>query len=578
MLFMLALNIPHKSFYLLLQIKLLLIPLILSTQLHSDNWSKETLNTLSLKDKISQLVMVPVWTSGKNENIGDALELIDKYSIGGVLFMQGSIDSQQKAAMALQKRSKIPLLFGQDNEWGLDLRLKGSLRFPRNLTLGALQNDHLIYDLGKEIANQCRGVSVHVNFAPVADVNNNPDNPVINDRSFGENPLKVSQKSLLMMQGMQDGGIMACAKHFPGHGDTSFDSHYTLPVIQKSVTDLEQIEWKPFNNLINNGLQSIMTGHLLLPKISKLPTSLCPTNINLILKNQLGFQGLIFTDALNMKAIRENFALGKSELLALQAGSDILVWPFDIEQSINTIYQAALSKEISEDEIDLHTSKILKAKERLGLHKKTNVESIELFSKNALRLKEKLFKEAITLINNENIPVSIRPNEKCAFIQIGRDVSMKDALELVNEPYEEQCPNTQPPLYESLSKALQLDYFFVPKQCDEAFISELVSKLKPYQRIVVGVYEMNKFSRKNFGITTSTLDLLNQIQAESPYICLFGSPYSLKNFENQSVILMGYENDIDAQIGCAEVLLNLRKANGRLPISSGNFKAGLGLN
>ncbi len=575
---MLVQNIPHKSFSLLLLIKLLLIPLILSPELCCDNWAEETFKSLSLKDKVSQLIMVPVWTSGKNENIGDALELIDNYSIGGVLFMQGSIDSQQKAAQALQKRSKVPLLFGQDNEWGLDLRLKGSLRFPRNLTLGALQNDQLIYDLGKEIANQCRGVSVHVNFAPVADVNNNPDNPVINDRSFGENPLKVSQKSLLMMQGMQDGGIMACAKHFPGHGDTSFDSHYTLPVIQKSISDLKQVEWKPFDALIKNGLQSVMIGHLLLPQISKLPTSLCPTNINLILKNQLGFQGLIFTDALNMKAIRDNFAQGKSELLALQAGSDILIWPFDIEQSINTIYQATVNKEITEDEIDQHALKILKAKERLKLNKKTEIGNVDLFSKKAIRLKEKLFKEAITLINSGNRLISIDPNEKCAFIQIGRDVSMKDALELVNKPYEEECPNTLPPLYDSLSKALQLDYFFVPKQCDEAFISKLVNKLNTYQQIIIGVYEMNKFSRKNFGITTSTLDLLNQIQNKSPYLCLFGSPYSLKNFENQSVILMGYENDIDAQTGCAEILLGQRKAKGKLPISSGKFKAGLGAN
>ncbi|MCH9632791.1 MAG: Beta-hexosaminidase [Chlamydiae bacterium] len=573
---MLALNTPHKSFFRLLN-KWFLVPLILSSNLYCNTWAEDTLKNLSLKDKIAQLMMVPVWTSGEKSNIDDVVELLDKYPIGSILFMQGNIDSQQKAAKTLQERSQVPLFFGQDAEWGLDLRLKGSLRFPRNLTLGAIQNNQLIYDLGIEIANQCKGVSVHVNFAPVADVNNNPDNPVINDRSFGEDPQKVSQKTQLIMQGMQDGGIIACAKHFPGHGDTSCDSHHTLPVIHKSVSDLEEVEWKPFNNLIKNGIQSIMTGHLLLPKVSNLPSSLCPTNVNHFLKHQLGFQGLVFTDALNMKAISDNFSQGQSELLALQAGSDVLMWPLDINKSIDTIYEAVSSKEVSIDDIDYHALKILETKEKLNLHLNTSIGDVKLFSENAIELKKKLFKEAITLINNSDHCISINPSKKCAFIQVGRDVAMKDALELVDSPYEEQHPDSLPPLFNHLSNNLQLDYFFVPKQCDEEFISKLVNQLNSYQQIIISVYEMNKYSRRNFGITASTLDLLEQLQSKSPYLCLFGSPYSLKNFENQNIILMGYENDIDAQIGCAEILLNQREAKGRLPISSGSFKAGFGL-
>ena len=560
----------------LLLIKLLFVALFLSSPLYCSSWSEATLNKLSLKSKISQLMMVPVWSLGNNENVEETLKLLESYSIGSILFMQGSIESQIDAANRLQAKSKLPLLVGQDNEWGLDLRLKGSIRFPRNLTLGALKDNQLIYEFGKEVAKQCKGVGVHVNFAPVVDVNNNPGNPVINDRSFGEDPLKVSIKSLQYMQGMQDGSIMACAKHFPGHGNTSFDSHLTLPVLNKSIADLQEVEWKPFKELINKGLSSVMTAHLLFPQISSMPTSLCKTSISRLLKKELNFNGLVFTDALNMKAICDRFELGQSELQALLAGNDVLVFPTNVEKSIERIYLGVQRGEISEDEINKRVLKVLQAKEDFKLHQNVTIKKCDLFSPNALELKKKLFREAITLFHKKG-PISFNHNEKCAFVQIGRDVTMKDALEILTTSYEEQHPGHPPPLYTQLSEQLDLDYFFIPKECDQAFISKSANKLSSYQKVIVGVYEMNKHMKKNFGITSSTLTLLNALKEKTLYLCLFGSPYSLKNFEEQKTILMGYENDKDAQIGCAEILLNKRVAKGQLPITaSAKFYEGSG--
>lgn len=574
---MLVQNIRPTSFFRLSPIKLLVLALIFSFQLHA-GWSEQQLKKLTLKQKIAQLFMIPAWTFGPNENCTQVEQLLQEYPIGGVLWMQGTIESQQKAITRLQEASSIPLFFGQDNEWGLDLRLKGALRFPRNMTLGAIQNEKLIYKFGREIANQCKGVGVHINFAPVVDVNSNSNNPVINDRSFGENPQKVAQRSLLYMKGLQDGGVMACAKHFPGHGDTLYDSHVALPVINKSISELEKTEWIPFNALITQGLQSVMIGHLLLPDISDHPTSLSSATINHYLKNELGFKGLVFTDALNMKAVTDGYPAGKIELIALQAGNDVLVFPQDVKASIEAIYQAVLSHEISEETINTHVLKVLKAKEQFKLHQNKALPKIDLFSIEAKKLKKQLYYEAITLVKCDQNTLPLNPSNRYAFIQIGRDFTMKDSLEITHAPYNEQKPDSLPPFFNTLNEKLNVDYFFVPKECDAQYLKNFLCQLESYQNIIVGIYEMNKFPKKNFGITNSTLSLLHSLSNKTIYLSLFGSPYSLKYFSNENVILIGYENDEDAQVGCGKILLGEQKPLGKLPITaSSNYPLNHGL-
>lgn len=561
--------IPHKSRFLLSWIKFFFL-FITSAYLYSSSWAEETLNKLSLKEKIAQLVMVQVYTQDEKENVENVLSLIENYRIGGIIFMQGTIENQRQAYKKLQEKSKLPLLTSQDNEWGLSMRLYDGLRFPRNIMLGALQNENLIYLMGKEVGNQCRQVGVHINFAPVIDINSNPNNPVINDRSFGENAQDVTRKGLLFMKGLQDGGVLSCAKHFPGHGDTALDSHFSLPVINKSIEDLQNLEWKPFYKLIDEKVDCIMSAHLHLPLISGMPTTLCYKSTSNLLQDKLHFTGLVFTDSLQMKAITDHYAPGDSEVAALSAGNDILLSPHDVKASIEAIYKAVQKNEIPEDVLNKHVIKILKVKEKLNLHKSCALTKSFSISKEAVDLKERLFKEAITLasLNEKALPINTR--KKTAFVQIGRDVMMKDALELVYTPYEEQYPHEIPPFFEELKKSIQADYFFIPKASDEKFISQIVKKLKIYNQIIVGVYEMNKYSKKAFGLTPSTLSFFDQIDDSKVAVSIFGSPYSLKYFKDQNVILMGYENDYDAQIGCAEILLGKRRAIGKLPISTLN--------
>lgn len=549
----------------------ILLLFFLSSSLFSGEWAKERLESLTLREKIAQLYMLAVWTDGPHSNVDQIEKIIQKYHLGSVLFMHGTIESQTKAYHRLQKMSPLPLLVGQDNEWGLELRLKGSLRFPRNLMLGALSDSNLIYELGKEIANQCKGVGVHINFAPVVDVNVNPLNPVINDRSFGEDPKLVSDFGLLMMKGLQDHGIMACAKHFPGHGDTHLDSHFSLPVIEKSKEALHAVEWKPFKNLINHELQSIMTAHLLFPQIEKtIPSSLSSEMIQGVLKENFGFNGLVITDSFQMKAISDQYGVGDSDLLALIAGNDLIIRFNHFETALDQIEEAVANSKISEKEIDEKVLKILDTKEQFNLHHFREIDpTIELFSASAKSLKKRLFREAITLVENKGV-LPLSSTKRVAFVQIGRDVIMKQALEIVNEPYEAQCPKGPPPLYSALEKKLPIDFFFLPKKARSKDLKRLQKQLASYQKVVIGIYEMNKFSRLNFGLLDSTFNFLENLKADHKqiYLSLFGSPYSLKYFGNEEVILMCYENDEEAQLGAAEILLGERKATGRLPVTA----------
>lgn len=557
-------NFLLKLFFRLFWIKAVFL---LSTScLFADSWANSTLSQLTLKEKIEQLFMVPVYCESNKKNVDETLELLNHHAIGGIIFMQGSIKAQQQAYTKLQSQSTLPLLVGQDNEWGLSMRLKDGLRFPRNLTLGALKNEKLIYELGREIANQCQGVGVHVNFSPVIDINTNPNNPVISDRSFGESPFDVCRKGLLMMQGLQDGGVLACAKHFPGHGDTEFDSHFKLPIINKSVEEFQRLEWLPFQELIDHGVSSIMMAHLFLPQVSSDPTSVCSATICELLKDKLSFKGLVFTDGLQMKAITDKFPPGKSELAALRAGNDVLLIPTNFKLAVQTLQEAVQEGNLTEAEIDEHVQKILLAKEQVHLNDQRGLSKTNLFSQEALKLKETLFKEAITLVHGEEaLPLS--PYKRYAFVQIGRDVIMKDALELVYAPYEEQCPKNLPPLISFLQNNLNGEVIFIPKVSDDEFIRKKLEKINDFDEVIVCVYEMNKFAQKNYGLTSSTLSFINQINPNKVHLCLFGSPYSLKYFKDQSSVIMAYENDEDAQEGVGEILLGQRKAIGVLPIS-----------
>ncbi len=350
----------------------------------SGQWARKILEGLTLDQKIGQLFMVAAIIDQKSNDVlmqnapynmdPDHIELcIKKYHVGGMIFHGTCTPEKQMAATNYyQSLSSIPLLIGQDLEWGLTMRLRNTLRFPYNVELGKLKNNELIYKMGKEIGKQCKQLGVHMNFAPVVDVNNNPNNPVIGKRSFGDDPENVAQKGIAFMRGLQDVGIIACAKHFPGHGDTDMDSHFDLPKIPHARERLDAIELYPFRKMIEAGVQSVMLAHLEIPALDAtkhLPSSLSYAITTKLLQHELGFQGLVITDGLGMQGVLKHHKPGELELKALLAGHDILLCPMDVPKAVELIKLAIADGRFSEQKLDRRVYKILLAKEWAFSHR-----------------------------------------------------------------------------------------------------------------------------------------------------------------------------------------------------------------
>ncbi len=318
-------------------------------------WADSVMATLSLDARIGQLFMVAAYSNRGPDHEKRLGELIEKQQIGGLIFFQGGPARQANMTNRLQAKAKIPLWIGMDAEWGLAMRLDSTPKFPRQMVLGAIRDDSIIYDMGAEIARESRRLGVHINFAPVVDINNNPQNPVIGSRSFGEDREDVTRKSLAYIEGLQDNRVLANAKHFPGHGDTDVDSHYNLPVIKQSRERLEKVELYPYRKLIPKGLGSIMVAHLSIPALDStpdLPSTLSHTIVTDLLKDNLGFKGLVFTDALNMKGVAKFLEPGDINVSALQAGNDVLLFAEDVPVAVDKIKKAIADGTYTEEELN----------------------------------------------------------------------------------------------------------------------------------------------------------------------------------------------------------------------------------
>jgi beta-glucosidase-like glycosyl hydrolase len=355
-------------------------------------WAEQTLKKLTLEEKVGQLFMIGVVSEpekyiefhkvwGHHVDQKEVEKLIRDYHIGGLIFFSGTAKKQVNMTNVFQKISKLPLLVGQDCEFGLGMRLKDAMSFPKNGTLGKLDDELLVYGCAKKIGKQCRAIGVHVNFAPVVDINSNPKNPIIGVRSFGSCKELVARLGKIFAKGLRDGGIFACAKHFPGHGNTDVDSHLSLPVVSHSKERLFTEELYPFKHLIDSGVDAIMTAHLSVPELdsSGTPASLSRLIVTDLLRKELKFDGLIFTDAMSMGGILKLYSPKEAALLAIKAGNDILLCPLNIKKSIKHIIQAVRKKDLSEKELDSHILRILKAKEKLGLHKNCVVETENIY-------------------------------------------------------------------------------------------------------------------------------------------------------------------------------------------------------
>ncbi|MFT5648383.1 MAG: beta-N-acetylhexosaminidase, partial [Aureispira sp.] len=474
-------------------------------------WVNKEFQKLDKNARLGQLFMVGAYPPKGSSDEKKVLDAIDKHKIGGIIFFRGHEDRIAALTNKYQARSKMPLMMAMDAEWGTNMRVSAAVKFPRQLLMGAIQNNALIYDFGAAVAAECKAMGIHVNFAPVVDVNNNPANPVIGDRSFGENRENVTAKSFQYIKGLQDNGVMACAKHFPGHGDTDVDSHKDLPVINHSMERLDSIELYPFKNLAQQGVQSIMVAHLHIPALDStpnLPITLSKPAVTGLLKEKLGFKGLIFTDALNMKGVTKHFKDGETDLKALLAGNDILLVTQDIPVAKKRIYGAIKEGLITWDEIDGRVRKILHAKYKLGLHRYKPVNARNVASRLDVQenkaLKQELVSQALTLVDHAAIfPLG---KQKVACISVGTG---KNETAFTKE----------------LSRYGIKHHHFAKSSISANRIKQLAKK----EVVIVAVHNVGKNSKNNFGVASGIQKAVQALSTKTKVlVVVFGTPYALK--------------------------------------------------
>lgn len=539
--------------------------------LKENNWADSVFNAMTLDQKIGQLFMVAAYSNKDASHEQSLKQLISKYNIGGLIFFKGTPTKQVQMTNKFQSLAKTPLLIGIDGEWGVSMRLDSTTKYPRQMMLGAIQSDSLIYQMGTQIAQQCKDLGIHVNFAPVIDINNNPKNPVINNRSFGEVKEHVTKLGLAYMNGMQDKGIIACGKHFPGHGDTDMDSHKSLPTIPHTFDRLDSLELYPFKQLINNGLASMMVAHLFIPELDKTPnqaSTLSPKIVNGLLKDSLGFKGLIFTDALNMKGVAKYYQPGDVDVQAIIAGNDILLFPEDVPIAIAKIKEAIINKKITISDIEKSCLKILKAKAWVGLDKFKPLSTSNLFERlNPIEneiLNKNMANQSLTLIKNDN---NILPFKE---------------LDTLNMVYLNIGGTSNNEFHQSINKYYKIKEIKIPRSLSITEEANLLEKLEAYDQIIIGFHRTNNNPRRNFGITHQAIHLQNKLaETKAVYTVIFGNPYVLESFHDQTntkAIIITYQDTKHTKKAAGELLFGGIKPLGKLPVScTDSFPALTGL-
>jgi len=544
---------------------------LLISPLHS-SWALKTLTEMSLEEKIGQLFMIAGYVDaeyayreiGNAEIIEEIDHLIEEYHIGGIAYVAPSESVKQVCLTNhYQEISKYPILIAQDLEWGLAMRLKDGLQFPKNITLGAIDDNALIYEMGKEIGNEARLIGVHMNLSPVLDVNMEPENLAINVRSFGSSPELVAEKGVAMIRGLQDAGIIASAKHFPGLGDITIDPHLALPYNKHSIERLRRVELYPFTKAIRAGVLSIQTEHLIVPSLEPsphTPSSLSPRIVTDLLKRELGFKGLVLSGAMRMKALTDHFSDEEIALKAFLAGHDMLLMPHDLPKAYAAIQQAWESGLITEQEIDERVLKILQLKEKVGLNRERIVPvplREQLNSPFARELKRNLYRKAIDIRrNHENlIPIVLSKDEVAAYVQLGESSSNSywDALNhsLKLDPFmfplNEQRRNEEESLLQQIDKYPLIILSIYP--ADPRRIAEIRLLAEENQKEVLKAFKVH-------GITESLAHMIDilQLYQTKTIVVYFGNPYGTHFLDGYSTFMMAYEPDNEAEYAAASLL------------------------
>jgi beta-glucosidase-like glycosyl hydrolase/CubicO group peptidase (beta-lactamase class C family) len=541
---------------------------------HTDDkcriWVDSLMNELSTEDKIAQLISIRTYSNKEEGFYKEIDKIVKRHKIGGLCFFQGGPARQAELTNRWQELSDVPMLIALDAEWGLGMRLDSTISYPRQMTLGAIQNDSLIYYMGCAIAEQLSLVGTQINFAPVADINSNPMNPVINTRSFGENRENVARKSIMYMHGLQNNNIIATAKHFPGHGDTDSDSHYTLPLINHNKQRMDSLELYPFKAMIDAGLGGIMTAHLYIPLYEQRDNRASTLSHNIVsglLSDSLGFEGLKVTDALDMSGVTKYFKPGETELEAYKAGNDILLLALDVPKAIRKIKHFVKESDEEMAELDRRCRKVLTAKYKAGLANYQPVNPKEVTDgvndPKYQPLRRALYQASVTILKDRDSLLPLLPwkTGKTAYIHIG------------NKNHEH--------INSFISRYIPVDTYSIPLDFNLRQWGDLKEKLCGYQTIITTIHTSDKSMKNGYGISPELKALLSDLDRSHDLIVSYiGNPYGLSYFEILSgdALVLSYEDNFTANDMLIQSLFGAFKVNGVLPVSiNDTLKEGFGI-
>jgi beta-N-acetylhexosaminidase len=541
-----------------------------TAQSFEDTWVNNTYSTLNDTQRIGQLIMIRAHSNLGADHVAEVENLIQKYHVGSLCFFQGTPEKQAQLTNRYQSLSQIPLFIAMDAEWGLNMRLKeAAIAYPKQMMLGAIQDNTLIYKFGAAVAKEFKRLGVHINFAPDVDVNNNPKNPVINERSFGENKYNVATKGFMYMLGMQDNGVMACAKHYPGHGDTDMDSHFDLPLISHDMSHLNALELMPFRVLAQFGIGAIMVAHLQVPAIDNTintPATLSKNAVFNLIRRDMGYDGLIFTDGLEMKGITKYYGNGELAARAIAAGNDVLCLPESTPDAFNAIKRFISEGKIDTLEVEKSVKRVLRAKYKFGLTTPQYIEPSyirqDLNTYDGKMLKRDLIKNALTLVRNtdKTLPFKVFQPDSMASVSLGS--------------------SRVTPFQSSLNNYGILNQFNLPKNFSETRKNELLQYLSKKPIAIVSLHEMKLKASQDFGLTADEKTFLQDLSKVTKVVLVvFGNPYSLKYFDEIPNLVCAYEEDKETQELAAEALFGGFDFKGKLPVTaSENAKGGMGFN
>ena len=533
------------------------------------HWVDSVFNRLSTKQKIAQLFFVRAHTNLSKAYQDSVGKVIRKEKLGGVVFFQGGPVRQAVLTNKYQKKSKVPLLIASDGEWGLGMRLDSTISYPYQMALGAVQNKELLFKMGLEVAKDFKRIGMHMNLAPDVDVNNNAKNPVINFRSFGENKYNVAEKSAAYLEGMQEGGLLVSIKHFPGHGDTDVDSHYDLPQLKFTKERLDTLELYPFKELIKKGAAGVMIAHMNIPSLDatpNMPSTLSKPIVTDLLKNELGFKGLIISDAMDMKGVTKFFKDGEAEVMGLIAGNDILELAHDTKTAIKKVKQALKDERISMERIDESVKKVLTAKYWAGLNVKPHTDEENIFEEvnrpESQALVQQLADASMTLLKSRDGLANLTPKKRTVIINVGTDKATTFQNEITA-------------IYKnSLS-------FNVDKNANAEAITAIIKQIKDDDQIVLAIVDTRSRPGNNIPLGKDAKDLITTLSARNAVVAFFANPYNLAKLpgiEMARSIVVAYQKEDFMQKAAAAVFAKKLVPTGKLPVTvNGFFKYGDGL-